>query len=39
MVDTSGASAAVFRDMELAAARKAEEFRKLYVQTASRFGR
>ena len=39
MADTSGASAAVFRDMQLAAARKAEEFRKIYVQTASRFGR
>ena len=37
MADTSGASAAVFRDMQLAAERMAEEFRKLYVQTASRF--
>jgi hypothetical protein len=37
MADTRGASAAVFRDMQLAAERMAEEFRKLYVQTASRF--
>ena len=37
MADTRGASAAVFRDMQLAAARMAEEFRKLYVQTASQF--
>ena len=37
LADTRGASAAVFRDMQLAAERMAEEFRKLYVQTASRF--
>ena len=37
MADTRGASAAVFRDMQLGAERMAEEFRKLYVQTASRF--
>jgi hypothetical protein len=37
MADTRGASAAVFRDMQLGAERMAEEFRKLYLQTASRF--
>ena len=37
MADTRGTSPAVFRDMQLAAAHMAEEFRKLYVQTASRF--
>ena len=37
MADTRGASAAVFRDMQRGAERMAEEFRKLYLQTASRF--
>jgi hypothetical protein len=37
MADTCGASAAVFRDMQRGAERTGEEFRKLYVQTASRF--
>src|SRR3954466_650284 len=37
MADTRGASAAVFRDMPLGAERVAKEFRKLYLQTASRF--
>ena len=37
MADTRGASAAVFRDMQLGAERVAKEFRKLYLQTASRF--
>jgi len=37
MADTSGSTAAVFRDMQAAAARMAEEFRKLYLTTASRF--
>ena len=37
MADTRGASAAVFRDMQLGAERTAGEFRRLYLQTASRF--
>jgi hypothetical protein len=37
MADTRGASAAVFRDLQRDAERTVEEFRKLYVQTASRF--
>jgi hypothetical protein len=37
MADTRGASAAVFRDIQLGAERVAKEFRKLYLQTASRF--
>ena len=37
MADTRGASAAVFRDMQRGAERMAKEFRKLYLQTASRF--
>jgi len=37
LADTRGASAAVFRDMQLGAERVAKEFRKLYLQTASRF--
>ena len=34
---TSGASTAVFRDMLAGSERMAEEFRKLYLQTVSRF--
>ena len=37
MADTRGASVAVFRDMQLSAGRMAENFRKLYLQAASRF--
>ena len=37
LADTRGASAAVFRDMQLGAERTAGEFRRLYLQTASRF--
>src|SRR3954454_19024397 len=37
VADTRGASAAVFRDMQRGAERTAGEFRKLYLQTASRF--
>ena len=37
LADTRGASAAVFRDLQRGAERIAEEFRKLYLQTASRF--
>ena len=37
LADTRGARAAVFRDMQLGAERVAKEFRKLYLQTASRF--
>src|SRR5215213_6738045 len=37
MADTRGASAAVFRDLQRGAERIASEFRKLYLQTASRF--
>ena len=39
MADTHGASTAVFRDMQLGAERMADEFKKLYVQTASRSAR
>ena len=37
MAATRGASAAVFRDIQRGAARIAGEFRRLYLQTASRF--
>jgi cytochrome c1 len=37
LANTAGASAAVFRDMLLAAERIAAEFRRLYVQASSRF--
>jgi hypothetical protein len=37
LADTRGASEAVFRDMQRGAERTAEEFRRLYLQTASRF--
>lgn len=37
MAATVGASTAVFRDMLSASERVAEEFRVLYLQTASRF--
>jgi hypothetical protein len=37
LADTRGASAAVFRDLQRGAERIAGEFRKLYLQAASRF--
>jgi hypothetical protein len=37
MAETRGVSATVFRDMQRGAARTAAEFRRLYLQTASRF--
>ena len=37
MAGTRGASAAVFRDMQRGAERIAGEFRRLYLQMASRF--